>query len=252
MKYLFTSLVCFWMTTAIYGRFPLQVMDYLKDESVIHRFQIDQESGSSVKIRCEDTLIVSNRLQKTPKFIKQEWISRDSLKVNKLSYKGYFEFGYDIGLGELGADRFSLNVIQSLFLKPHISIGIGVGMRHYRTGFDYQIMESIPILMNSDSKVLIPIFGDLRFEFNGRKVAPFLSLGVGYSFDATQRFDAVGLLIRPSAGVRFEWTPRVSTHFGLGYEMQRCNIPSVNAMGVFLGNRNENLGALSLSLGVSF
>jgi hypothetical protein len=63
MKYLFISLVCFWMTTAIYGRFPLQVIDYLKDESVIHRFQIDQESGSSVKIRCEDTLIVSNRFQ---------------------------------------------------------------------------------------------------------------------------------------------------------------------------------------------
>jgi hypothetical protein len=88
-------------------------------------------------------------------------------------YKGIVELGYQIGIGDYGMDRLKLNIINSYKINPYFSLGFGTGLRYY---FDAEA-------------AVIPVFADFRTNFINNKISPYLSLGVGYSFDATNDFE---------------------------------------------------------------
>jgi len=149
-------------------------------------------------------------------------------------YKGIVELGYEIGTGDFGMDRLKLNIINGYQINPYFSLGFGTGLRYY---FDAEA-------------ALIPIFADFRANFMDNNVSPYLSLGVGYSFDATNSFEGVGFLLNPTVGVSFKVSDKSAMNVGLGYEMQRMKF-FYSGWGYY-DEWTENSGAISINVGISF
>lgn len=163
------------------------------------------------------------------------------------------ESGYQIGVGDYGMDRLKLDVTGAHQFYPFLSLGLGTGLRYY---------------YHADA-ALLPVFVDLKILGSDGKFSPYLSMGVGYSFDATDGFDRVGLLLNPSVAVSFNVSGTSKFHLGLGYEMQKMDIGYYNAFednyygfgyspyysyGYSFNSRERkvNVGAICISLGVSF
>ena len=78
------------------------------------------------------------------------------------------------------------------------------------------------------------------------KISPYLSLGIGYSFDATNDFVGVGFLLNPTVGVSFKVSDKSAMNVGLGYEMQKMDFYG------YYYSSSENSGAISINVGISF
>lgn len=151
-------------------------------------------------------------------------------------YKGIVEMGNDIGAGEWGLNRIKLNLINGYKINQYISFGIGTGLRYY---YDIDAM-------------VIPIYADFRANFMDYKVTPYLSLGVGYSFGATNNFKGDGILLNPTVGVSYKLSSKSSMNVGLGYEMQRMMFKNFHYS--IWGDKVifANSGAISFNVGISF
>lgn len=75
-------------------------------------------------------------------------------------------------------------------------------------------------------------------------------LDVGYSFDTSNDFKGVGFLFNPSAGVNLKFSGQSVMHLGIGYETQRLKFYDVGEYHHF--ERNENCGAISILIGMTF
>ena len=163
------------------------------------------------------------------------------------------ESGYQIGVGDYGMDRLKLNVVGTHQLNPFLSLGLGAGLRYY----------------SDIETALIPVFADVWVRGSEGKISPYFSMGVGYSFDATNGFEGVGFFLNPSVGVSFKMAGNSTMNLGLGYEMQKMNIGFFNIYeGYYYGYsyygytgyydysysipRRVNSDAICLSLGISF
>ena len=157
---------------------------------------------------------------------------RGSGSKSSISYRGIVEFGYQYGLGDNRMDRIKFNFINGIQFNPNFSFGLGVGLRYY-----YE-----------DNEALIPVFANLRLNFLDKKISPYLSIGVGYSFNATDRFKGVGFLFNPTAGVSINISNKFAVNVGVGYEMQTKNY-ALHSEDDFI---YRNWNAVSLVFGMSF
>ena len=152
-------------------------------------------------------------------------------------YRGIAELGYQFGLGDYGMDRLKINMINGGQISPYFFIGGGVGLRYY---FD------------ADA-ALIPVFVHARANVLDKKVSPYFALSIGYAFNASNDFEAVGLLVSPSSGVTFNVSERVALNVGLSYEMQSMEFYDYD---YYYGYQSDiyrkNSGALSIDFGLSF
>ena len=168
-----------------------------------------------------------------------------SLKGNgrrlQTGYKGIIEIGYEIGTSDFNTDRLKLNIINGYQINPYFSAGFGTGLRYY---FDAKA-------------ALIPVFADFRANFIDDNVSPYLSLSVGYSFDATNSFKDVGFLLNPTVGVSFMISEKSAMNIGLGYEIQKMTFYEFwdgAAIGTAINyaTYSDNSGAISINVGISF
>ena len=150
-------------------------------------------------------------------------------------YKGIVQSGFSFGVGDYGMNRFVLDFINAYQINPYFSLGLGIGARNY---YDF------------NAPVLVPIFADFRGNFIDKSVSPYLSLGVGYSFDATDSFGSVGFFLNPTAGVTIMIHRKHSLNFGVGYEMQRMNFFVTDWRNNYEFTKNS--GAINLVLSISF
>ncbi len=129
-----------------------------------------------------------------------------------------------------------MNIVNGYRFNPYFSLGFGTGARYYSEG--------------GNDALLVPIFLDTRVNFINNKVSPYFALGTGYSFDATNSFEGVGLLINPSLGVSFKVADKSALNLGLGYEMQKVKVYYRN----YYSSREstETSGSISLNVGFSF
>ena len=88
---------------------------------------------------------------------------------------------------------------------------------------------------------------------------PYLAVGIGYSFDASNSLRSLGFLLNPSAGVQFDLSEKIAMHVGLSYEMQRMDFVRVDHLyNGYYGTYpsftayTANSGALGLVVGISF
>lgn len=236
------------LTACAFAQSDFQDVVYLKNGSIIRGMIIAQVPNKSLKIETGDgsvfvyELTEVEKITKEPRKVPQGTRTKDSGKRSK--YRGIVDVGYQIGVGDLGLGRLSLNVINGFQLDPFFSIGLGTGLRFY----------------TFDSEALIPLFIDLRATFNENKVTPFVALGAGYSLDVGHGFSGIGLFLNPSAGISFKISERNAMHIGLNYEMQRFSYTRTDyTFNTYTGRyqpsystHTANSGAFGLNVGISF
>lgn len=161
-------------------------------------------------------------------------------------YRGIVEAGYDIGVGDYGTNRLKFNVINGYQFNPYFSVGIGTGFRYYEYYGYYGYSEG------EEDTWLIPFFADLRANFVDGPISPYLSVGIGYSFNASDDFKGAGFIFNPVVGINFKITEKQSMHIGLGFELQNMGKLKRYSGGVFVDETAKNCNAFSINLGVSF
>lgn len=228
------------ITTMSFGQSNYQDVVYLKNGSIIRGVIIEQVPNKSIKIETADRSVFVYQMDEIEKLTKEpiQGKSGGSFSNSGLQsgYKGIVELGYQIGTGDYGMDRLKLNIINGYQLNPYFSLGLGTGLRYY---FDAEA-------------ALIPIFADFRANFMDNNVSPYLSIGVGYSFDATNSFEGVGFLLNPTIGVSFKVSEKSAMNVGLGYEMQRMKFFYYDYDWYSFDEFTENSGAISINVGISF
>ena len=232
------------ITTMAFGQNNYQDVVYLKNGSIIRGVIIEQVPNKSIKIETADRNVFVYQMDEIEKLTKEQYQGRKSSSTYngiglQPGYKGIIEFGYQIGTGTYGMDRLKLNIINGYQINPYFSLGFGTGLRYY---FD------------ADA-ALIPLFADFRANFIDNKISPYLSLGLGYTFDATNSFEGVGFLLNPTVGFSFKVSDNSALNVGLGYEMQKMKfleITEINNWGYTFSEITENSGAISINVGISF
>ena len=237
-KYLGLLFLVLITTVSSFGQSNYQDVIYLKNGSIIRGVIIEQVPNKSIKIETADRSVFVYQMNEIEKLTREAEqrnrggsFSDSGLQVG---YKGIVELGYQIGTGDYGIDRLKINIINGYQLNPYISLGFGTGLRYF-----------FPAAPASEA-ALIPIFADLRANFMDNNVSPYLSLGIGYSFDASNRFEGVGFLLNPTIGVSFKISEKSALNVGLGYEMQRMKFFN------WYDYITENSGAIGINVGVSF
>ena len=219
----------------------------LRNGSVLRGVIIEQVPNKSITIETADGSLFFVQMDEIESLMKVPYrgIGRSSSSYNTMGtglrrgFKGIVEFGYLFGTGDYGVDRLKLNFIFGHQANPYFSFGFGFGLRYYYlngvvNGYRYYGDET-----------LIPILSDFRVNFLDNWISPYLSVGIGYSFqwnDSYDDFRGVGFLFNPTTGVSFKIANRSALHVGLGYETQR------------FGNDyySINSDAINLVFGISF
>ncbi len=226
-------------TMLSYGQEGYEEVVYLKNGSVIRGVIIEQIPNVSIKIETADRNIFVYKMEEIEKITKEripEQFRNNKKPVNQgrglsAGYKGIVDIGYDIGVGDYGVDRIRLNIINGYQFNPYFSMGFGLGVRYY---YDAEA-------------ALMPFFADFRANFIDNSVSPYFSLGFGYSFDLTDYFEGVGILLNPTIGVSFKVSDKTALNIGVGYEMQRMKYYDY-----YNGSSSLNSGAIGFNFGVSF
>lgn len=231
-------------TTMSFGQSNSQDVVYLKNGTIIRGVIIELIPNKSIKIETADRSVFVYQMDEIEKVIKRSIqegkiggsLSNSSLPSDYMVYKGIVELGYQIGVGEIGLNRLKLNIINGVQINPFFSLGFGTGLRYY---LDSQFKSNPKTL-------LIPVFADFRAQAMNNKVSPFLAIAVGYSFNASNDFEGVGLLLNPSIGVSFKVSDKSAMNISIGYEIQKMTYQILT----FSSTINES--AIGINVGISF
>jgi len=224
MKKYFTLVLFTLITTISFGQNNYEDVVYLKNGSIIRGIIIEQVPNKSIKIQTADRNVFVFKIDEVERMTREPLQSRRTSTTSssgmRQGYKGIFEIGYEIGTGDFGIDRLKLNIINGYQINPVFSIGFGTGLRYY---FDADV-------------ALMPIFANVRTYFIDHNVTPYLSLDIGYAFNASKRnFEGVGFLMNPTIGASYMISNRSAMNFGIGYGMQRIERWGVSAISINFG-----------------
>lgn len=253
-KYLIPILLAL-ITSVSFGQSTYQDVVHLKNGSIIRGIIIEQVPDKSIKIETVGRNVFVYQMDEIERLTKEPsqrsgfrafrssgngLQDREPLGLGspyyglKEGYKGIVEFGYEIGSGTFGMDRLKLNIINGYQLNSQLSLSLGTGLRQY---FDAKAS-------------LIPVFADFRAHLTESNFTPYTSLGVGYSFDATNSFRGVGFLLNPTVGVSIMVSNESAVNVGIGYEMQRMDFLFFGYSSTYWSK--ENSSAFSINIGTTF
>jgi hypothetical protein len=242
MKKIFTIMLFMVLSTVLFAQQNYQDVVYLKNGSIIRGLIIEQVPNQSIKIETMDKSVFVYKIEEVEKITKEQ----RKAKVNRQSstiqpgYQGIVEIGYGLKTGDYGMNLLKLNVINGYRINDNLAIGLGTGIRHYTE--------------SGESGTLVPVFADFRGYLIQNNISPYVALGIGYTFDASNSFSGVGVMVNPSVGVGFKMQNNSLLHVGIGYEIQKAD--AINYY--FDGNNNnyfyskETIGAISLNVGITF
>ena len=230
----------------------LRAQDYedvllMKDGGITRGIILERIPGKPIKIQVGFKKILLIPLEEIEK------ISRERVESNGSPYspegivqKGYcsqLDIGFERGPSQSGLDRLHVSLMNGYRFNPIFALGGGLGLRYYSTARD----------------LVIPVFASLKFNFLNRRVSPFLMVSGGYSFDSSNedekvRFEGIGYMLNPAAGVNIIVKNKSYIGLGIGYEWQQFNLsaasssyfsPLVNRS----GNTLTKAGSFFLSFG---
>ena len=257
-KYLLFLLLTFFSDVA-FGQNNYQDVIYLKNGSIIRGIIIEQVPNKSIKIETADRNVFVFQIDEIEKFTKEPTKLNNNVTKNKTKYQsgyvGIVELGYQIG-GILdfdqnrSTDRLALNIINGYKINRYFSLGLGTGFRYYFNGVSTLDVGSGLSQQSKEEAVFIPIFADFRLNFTNKNVSPYLSLGIGYSYDSTNNFDRVGHLLNPTAGINFKVSENSVMNFGVGCEIQRMRFPYLVLEDLYYTSRNSV--GININVGMSF
>jgi hypothetical protein len=211
---------------SLFSQSNYQDVVYLKDGSIYRGIILEQIPNESIKLEIVGKNLIVFKMEDMVKMTREPISIEKSNSVTvddgqSNSYRGLFELGYDIGIGDNGISRFKLNIINGFQVNPHFSVGFGTGIRYFQEA----------------EALYIPLFLDLRASILDKDVSPYVAIGTGYSMRVTNSFDA-GFMLNPTAGVTFKKSSKSSMNIGFGYDLLLLN--------------DNGFGALSFNLGFSF
>jgi len=236
MRKIFTLVVLVFITSLAIAQSNYQDVVYLKNGSIIRGIIIEQVPNQSIKIETADKSIWVFQIDEVEKFTKEPVQGRRSVSPSQEfapREQGFFtiaELGYDAGVGFISLNRIRMNIIHSYQFTPTFSAGLGTGGRFY-----------------TDSDILIlPVFTDVRAILMQGPVSPYLAMGLGYSFDTSNRFEGVGIIFNPSAGVALRVSEKNTFNFGIGFDLQQIRSRYLYNL------RSVESGAISFTTGITF
>ena len=136
------------------------------------------------------------------------------LCANAQKERGYelsFETGYETGIGKITVNNSServddiqiISMINGYRFNPNLFAGIGVTLY---------------------STLRIPVYGQIKYNFNERNTSPFASLNVGYSFiesAASQKIESYGFIASTNIGLDFRKNHKTSFYVTMGLSFQQ-------------------------------
>ncbi len=128
-------------------------------------------------------------------------------------YRGFAEVGYGIGVGDYDFGRFSIETSHGYQFNHYIFLGAGLGFQ-FSSKYETKGMEYA--LDKRDSKVDIPIFANLHFNFLKKKISPFVDLKGGAYVN-----NGGGAYVNASAGLRIATTAKQAVNISVGYAFQQ-------------------------------
>ena len=170
----------------------------------------------------------------------------DSNKVVSIHYQGIIEMGYGWGLGKWGQSSPRINIING-FRLPHYSLGIGMGVR----GFYSNELEPAYDIKHD---VYIPIFLDNRIYFSGKRLSPYLALGIGGAFGFGDVFESSfsSLFLNSSAGICLKISGKVALNIGIAFEVYKIEYGFSLDDFPYYDYTQEYTGSLGINAGISF
>ena len=195
----------------------------------------------SIKIETTGGNVFAYTLDEIEKIAKELRFSQEIRHQGKVStpgtglkkgYRGIVELGTVLPFG------IRLDIINGYQFNPYFSLGFGTGLHAY-----------------FDEGLLMPFFVDLRINYMDRKISPYTSLGIGYSFNLTDYFEPSGVYFSPTCGVRFKLNEKCAMNVGLGLGIQGFSYYHYYYDYYYggYGGRSSYISAvLNLNVGVSF
>ncbi|MFV0291419.1 MAG: hypothetical protein ACK5IJ_11075 [Mangrovibacterium sp.] len=238
------------ITNVLFAQNNLQDVVYLKNGSIIKGVVIEQVFGEHIKMETADGNIFVFKAEEIEKITKTEKIEptksaseqNQNQQVPKTTsittgtkhthsrgYVGIVETGYVVGVGDIEASRFKMDLINGCQFNPHLSLGLGVGVRIYE-----------------NDEYGLPIYLDARFTFTEQKVTPYISLGGGVNLvKKDPHFSA-------STGVLWRTSDKLAVKLGIGYELQSVCVPEYSSTYQFWSSTSYDAGGIAFTLGVVF
>ncbi len=236
MKRFFTTIVLVFIYSVLFAQVNYDDVIHLKDSSIVKGKILKQYRDSSVMIRVSNHRILefgNNEIASISKELKTNTTKLPDTNCT-IKYHGIIEVGINHELSSSSNqnqnNNLKINIINGIKADPNFAIGLGFGIRYY-------IKKDI---------LLVPFFLDLQFQFSQKKISPYLSIDLGYSFFTSDEFRGYGFLANPSLGVKIAVTNQNALYLGIGYEIQSVSSNSQNYF-----RSNESIKAISLHAGFS-
>lgn len=238
-----------------YSQTPLQEVVYLKNGSIIRGTIVEQIPNLSLKIATSDGSIFVYKMEEVEKITKER-SGRDNTppfsgqEYNISGYRGFVDFGYTAGVGDMNIGRVELTTSHGFQFNPYLFVGAGTGIHCY-----FKANERKLELSEKECLPVIPFFVDLRGSFLKGSIVPFIGIKLGYScalVSASNEYDfsGLGLYIAPSAGVKFAITSQAMLNLSLGYSVQNTTIGEYSYRDY--DETTINMGGVSIKMGVEF
>ena len=227
----------------------------------------------------EDDDIYSNNRRTSKQASQSRNKSYDNYGVT--GYKGTFDAGYNLPIGGTGEKgSFEFNTSHGYQLNEYLFAGLGVGLHmnlprdpklrdsigstsHYPQYTPTYKTDSTAYIFGADTMYMtLPIFLDIRgyYPIQNSAFTPFVMMRVGFAFNLSDGFGAMGLYMNPAVGVKYQVSPMIGINFSVGYSYQSYGgIPKDGGYGYYYLKdatktkyEAKGAGSLSLKLGVEF
>jgi hypothetical protein len=190
--------------------------------------------------------------------------------------RGFIDFGYTTGMGspQTKASRMEITASYGAQLNPSLFIGIGLGVHLYNDTVYHRFNSDASVLTPNDSsftKMAIPIFADVRYNFSNGRFVPYVGLKLGYSIGIktvlskdTQPTNGVfvnrketsasglGFYIAPAFGVKYMMGSSLALNLSIGYTMQLFEYDYLDYTQNLHITKVEPMGGATFKVGVEF
>lgn len=170
-------------------------------------------------------------------------------KLLSPGYRGFVEAGYSFGVGPQALNRIEISTTHGYQFNKYFFAGVGIGVNYYT-------LESTPHAGRALSK---PVFAELRGDWSGSRISPFVAVKVGYTLRGVHRVE--GFYFAPAVGLRYATSQGNGWNLSLGYTVQEdkrdCpyRVLSASEVGQYEEmclRKWKNLGAITVKLGFDF
>ncbi len=233
MKKYLTLFIFAFIATLSFGQSKYQDVIYAKDGSIIRGKIIKQVPNEFILIETPDGKNFIYQMYEIKNVTKEPYqqVENKSSHANtglQSGFKEIVELAYHIDAGKYGINGKELDFISSYQINPYFSLGVGMGLRYY------------PDVLTT----LVPVFGDFRVYFIDNNFSPYLSLGVGLSYNVSENWEKVGGVFCSTVGVSFKVAEEFAVNAGVGFSLQNINS--------YFGSYSSDADVIKLNFGFSF